>query len=198
MDIDSLTRDMTRQYKVGDLAEALRRADEILASEPDNLNALIVKGGILSLPTPEFCDCGAAVELLREASSRHPEDVRYLLALGDVEKNAGEYEAAESTYRKVLALDPDSFDARIGLAALERHPGTTVSLEEAEGLAETAARRWPEKWRGHVGLANILQRRGDKKRAREELEIAISLLGPDVDDAVRRALQNQLTALPRR
>ena len=188
---------MVASFKSYDLGEALRLADSILAVDPDDLEALSVKANILALPDPEFCNYEAAVRISEDAVARHPSDMRYLLALADVQKNTGEYAAAEQSYRRVMQVDVDNLDARLCLASLEGHPGTNITSAEAQSLLEAAIQHHPAQWKPHAVLAQNLYRHGKYRDAARQYELA--LLNTDsMPQEFRNSLNQELIDVQQR
>jgi len=90
---------------------------------------------------------------LLEALKLSPETVDDTLLAANIADHAGEYDAAETAYRRVLAIDPKSVPANSGLAhvliARKRYP-------EAETLLRTALEKSPDDPGLTAQLATVL------------------------------------------
>ena len=80
-----------------------------------------------------------AAERYRQVLEASPESLRAWVNLGNVEAGRGRPQGAERAYRRALSISPDDPDALNNLAWLLLQEGS--SLEEAEALAQRAARR---------------------------------------------------------
>lgn len=94
----------------------------------------------------------ASTELL-EALKLSPETTEDTLLAADLAEDAGNHEAAESSYRRVLAADPKSVAANSGLAhvLIERK-----QYPEAEKLVRAALQQEPEDPALNAQLATVL------------------------------------------
>jgi tetratricopeptide (TPR) repeat protein len=112
----------TRLYLAQSLAsqtqwtKAIRQYQAILDAEPDNADALRGMGYCL-LSQERY---GDAINVLAKANTIEPGNVQGLVWLAQGYGMAGELDKSESTFRKVLAIDPGSQDAKTGLDTLEK------------------------------------------------------------------------------
>jgi tetratricopeptide (TPR) repeat protein len=112
----------TRLYLAQSLAsqthwsKAVQHYQAILAAEPDNADAL--RGlGYCHLSQERY---GDAISVLSKANTIEPGNVQGLVWLAQGYGMAGELDKSESTFRKVLAIDPSSQEAKTGLDTLEK------------------------------------------------------------------------------
>ncbi|MGA2541999.1 MAG: tetratricopeptide repeat protein [Verrucomicrobiota bacterium] len=96
------------------LREAVRVAPDHVAAH-QNLGNLLVKQGRFD----------AAVQQFGEALKVKFDDPALFVALGNAQGRRGDLDAARKCFQKALSLDPDSADARNGLAALRQMQGAT-------------------------------------------------------------------------
>jgi tetratricopeptide (TPR) repeat protein len=109
-------------------AEAKQAFEDALALNPHNWRALF-ELGLIAMPT----DPERAMVLLAKAAKYAPRTSRAaaFVALGDLEMQAGDFEAARKAYRGAVADIPYLFDARVGLAkALEALGDEKGALEQ--------------------------------------------------------------------
>jgi tetratricopeptide (TPR) repeat protein len=112
----------TRLYLAQSLAsqtqwtKAIQQYQAILDAEPDNADALRGMGYCL-LSQERY---GDAINVLAKANTIEPGNVQGLVWLAQGYGMAGELDKSESTFRKVLAIDPGSQDAKTGLDTLEK------------------------------------------------------------------------------
>jgi len=98
----------------GHLREAIRSAPENVPAH-QNLGILLVKQGRLDEAIQQF---GAALTLKSD-------DPALFVALGNAQGRRGDWDAALACFQKALTLDPNSADARDGLAAVRRMQSAT-------------------------------------------------------------------------
>jgi tetratricopeptide (TPR) repeat protein len=68
--------------------------------------------GLLRINTPK------ALELLKSIAEEHPDDLRILLFYGDVLRESGKPDEAETLYKKILIIEPGNTRALVAMAAL--------------------------------------------------------------------------------
>jgi len=193
-DIYTKKAQMRAASRDGRFQDAISVSDEILAAAPDDFDAVMTKAQIWSIPDPTWCNYDAAIALVDEARRRHPDDLRFLIGLASIQKNAGNYDHAARWYREALQGDEKNYDALTGLASLEEYPGADVSSADARQILEKARNVAPERWQAYAMLAQHLQRSGDKAAARVNYEAAIRRV--DAQDArMREELEQEMRAL---
>ena len=111
----------------------------------------------------------AALRIMQELAARRPDDAAVALRLGEANAALGHPQAAEASFRSVLAASPGNRQASFGLARLHLASDPAAALVELQRLAEAAPRD-----------ARILT----------DLGVAFDLLGRagEAQDAYHRAL----------
>lgn len=105
--------------ELGDLERAelaLRRA---LIAEPDDIESRVLLGLVLIDKKQE----SLAVEVLSQAVSQSPEHSNAHAALARAQVELGSYEAAESSFKKAIDLDPNNVGAVNDLGVLYKRQG---------------------------------------------------------------------------
>jgi tetratricopeptide (TPR) repeat protein len=118
----------------------------------------------------------AAERLLRAAAADFPNDSRPRLALADAYEQAGRLEQAADEIEAALRLDPDNADAHEALARVAALSGRR--LDRAEELLTRDLQRLPAEDDAaladcHYALGAVLERQGDRGRAREHYQEAL-------------------------
>ncbi|RAZ80259.1 YaiO family outer membrane beta-barrel protein [Mesorhizobium atlanticum] len=90
----------------GDTARARVLVDDVLATAPDNVEALDLDGRIALLEA----DYTRAAQSFQRALALEPRNAEALVGIGDVRRAAGDDEAARQAYRQALAIEPGSAD----------------------------------------------------------------------------------------
>lgn len=183
-----------------DLVKAGEQADLVLKSEPDGLDANLLKASVLAAGGK----LKEAEKVLVRISSVHADSIKPLLLLANVRTAAGNREAARESLKAALSIKPGSVEPRIALAriglmenrpaqaeeelnaALKDNPGNVAVLAALvdvyvltgrTAFAEDAARKIVEasgnKAESYVVLASIQRASGSKEKARETLRQGI-------------------------
>lgn len=100
--------------KKRDLAEAKRLTDEGLAKFPEDRDLLIDKVNFFFTEQKQ----GEAIEFLKKLAAKDPNNESILYNLAVAYETTGDTVAARQGYDKVLAINPNNFDANLGLGAL--------------------------------------------------------------------------------
>ncbi len=114
----------------------------------------------------EYCEKALALE---------PSLVEVRVALGDLYRHAGDYDAAESEFLAVLDENEKSPQALIGLAAAYE---VQDRLVEAESALKRAIRQQPGSWKTHLRLGGFLFRQWRYNEALPFFEQVVAL-SPD-------------------
>ncbi len=139
----------TAHHQRGELSEAEGLYQQVLASDPDHPLAL---GNYAALA--QATDRGElAVELLKRGVTAHPELGFLHLNLGEVQRLAGDCEAAMVSFQRALAIDDTLPVAHIGLGYALRDCGRVTEAVESLRQAVVVA---PERFEGHNGLGLML------------------------------------------
>jgi len=115
--IDRLLELATQRHRAGDLPEARGLYAQILAADP-NQDVALFRSGLLELQEGRL---QAALRSIHQATLAAPTNGRYQFGLGQVLDALQRWDEAADAYRRALADDPSSHDARIALGvALQR------------------------------------------------------------------------------
>ncbi len=131
-----------------------------------------------------------AVRLLEEAVSIRPDFAvghnRLAVAYGSL----GLHNEAVATVQKAIELDPTNPEHHFALGWLQLDQSVT---DTAERSFQRSLELEPRMASARIGLAEVARRRGDYKRALEELDFALSV--PDLDTATTKRLQQRREAV---
>src|SRR5262249_32078264 len=100
----------------------------------------------------------AAAKRLEGMRKLWPRDVRLLTDIGTVWRRAGNAKLSEAAFQQAVAIDPDSVDARLGLAKLKLLAGDAARAATAYRDAETAYKR--RSYPAHAQLGDAKNRLG--------------------------------------
>jgi Flp pilus assembly protein TadD len=119
-----------------------------------------------------------ALAAYRKASELTPKDTEPHLSAGLLQERQKEFSAAEAEYKQVLAVDPHSSEAAIGLTNLYMKSGR---LGEAEPLLRRLATERPDDAGIHLQLGRVLAAQSKKDDAITEIQTALKLAPADSD-----------------
>src|SRR6202795_3550753 len=119
-----------------------------------------------------------ALAAYRKASELTPKDPEPHLSAGLLQERQKEFSAAEAEYKQVLAVDPHSTEAAIGLTNLYMKSGR---LGDAEPLLRRLATERPDDAGIHLQLGRVLSTQGKKDDAIAEMQIGLKLAPGDAD-----------------
>jgi tetratricopeptide (TPR) repeat protein len=142
----------------GRLREGMEILEDLLRTEPENVNVLYNLGMCYS----ELGNIDKSIQTLEKCVKLAPRHANALTALGFSYSRRGEQEKALAKLEAALEIDPDNFFALKNhgavLAKLGRYDEAITSLEKANRLL-------PDSPEILYGLALAHQERGDTKRA---------------------------------
>jgi len=119
-----------------------------------------------------------ALAAYRKASELTPKDPEPHLSAGLLQERQKEFSAAEAEYKQVLAVDPPSTEAAIGLTNLYMKSGR---LGDAEPLLRRLATERPDDAGIHLQLGRVLAAQSKKDDAITEIQTALKLAPADSD-----------------
>ena len=119
-----------------------------------------------------------ALTAYRKASELTPKDPEPHLSAGLLHERQKEFSAAEADYKQVLALDPHSTEAAIGLTNIYMKSGR---LGDAEPMLRRLAAERPDDAGIHLQLGRLLAAQGKKDDAIMEIQTALKLAPSDAD-----------------
>ena len=92
--------------------DAKTRADQVLAKDPKNVDAFIVRANA----TAGLKDLPGAIKEMEDAVKANAEDGRVLTNLGSLQLSQGDSAEAEANFKQALQVSPNSIEARLALA----------------------------------------------------------------------------------
>ncbi len=147
-----------QHHQAGRLSEAEAAYREMLAVDPDNIDALHFLG-VISHQRGEH---GRAAELISRALSRNPSNAPAHNNFGNALGAQGKLNEAVVSYLNALALDPDYVDALVNLGAALRAQGKP---DRAVACYKRALALAPNAPAARAGLQEVLGDRGKVERA---------------------------------
>ena len=156
--VPALLRAAEAQAALGQRDQAARTFGEALAVAPDNGDAALGLGR-LKLAT----DPAAAAGVFLRVTTRDPRNVAALIDLGIASDLLGRHDAAQSDYRRALAIEPERLAANVNL-------GLSLALS---GDAQQALRI----------LRPLADGPGTSPRIRQDLAVALALAGDNAGAA---------------
>jgi Flp pilus assembly protein TadD len=143
-------------------ATALKPTDHV---EEGQARAWLALGRLLENSKPED-----ALAAYQKAATLTPKDPEPHLSAGLLREREKDFPGAETEYKQVLALDPRSTEAVIGLTNLYMKSGR---IGEAEPLLRHLAAERPDDAGIHLQLGRVLAAQGKKDDAIPEIQAAL-------------------------
>jgi len=165
-----------RSHRAGRLSEAEVAYDDVLAVDPENIDALHFLG-VIAYQRGEH---GRAEKLISRALSRNASNAPAYNNLGNALGAQGKLDAAIACYRQALALQPGYADAWVNLGATFRAKG---EVEKAVQFYHHALSLAPDIPMTHCNLGNALAQQGKLDDAVACLRKALALK-PDFVEAL--------------
>ena len=159
---EARTRIAAIQYAEGHPAEAHKTIDEVLAREPDNGPALLVKARFLLREN----QLDAALARATTAVRSDPESAAAQYMLGNIQASRHDTDAAVRAFQEALRLNPRAVAAQLQLARLQLATG---AIQPAAASAEEAVSSAPDNPVARLMLVRTLLAKGDLPRAEAEL-----------------------------
>lgn len=153
------------QMDDGDMAAAVASANEVLAAEPDNANANLVRG-MWATEQLEIDDAAGRFERLTRAE---PDDPRAWLGLALVQLYRQEHAAAIASFERALTFMPDNVGTIVALGWAQFTHNEIVAAEKTFRRAIGIERNFGE---AHGGLAITLVWQNRRMEARREIALA--------------------------
>jgi tetratricopeptide (TPR) repeat protein len=129
-----------------------------------------------------------ALDAYQKASALTPKDPEPHLSAGLLRERRKDFPGAESDYKQVLAVDPRSNEAAIGLTNVYMKAGRVA---EAEPLLRQLSASRPEDAGLHLQLGRVLATQGKRDEAIPEIQAALKLSPNDIE--AQRDLADLLT-----
>ncbi|EHK53100.1 tetratricopeptide repeat protein [Allomesorhizobium alhagi] len=154
-------------FRSGDLAEASRLAETVLAAQPNNSEAMQLLASIAAAEKAKQAGPAAAQADTdkRPIQRAKPEPSVLATTLERAQKlrDEGRFAEAEASYREALALSPGNADVLVALGLVA---GYQQNFNEAEGFFRAALERAPDYLDARLGLVRLAMWRGDLAGAR--------------------------------
>lgn len=166
----------------GDRAEAIRRLRNIVATRPDDLDAVSVLGDLLRYDEDYLAAADAYGKALEISGGQSPADWRFYYVRGIAYERAKEWPKAEADFLKALELNPDQPQVLnyLGYSWIDQD----MHLERALGMIEKAVEAQPMD--GYIidSLGWAFYKLDRMEEAVETLERAVMLLpnDPEIND----------------
>lgn len=167
---------------MGDRTEALRRLRNIVATSPDDLDAISVLGDLLRYDEQYLDAAKAYTQALEVTGGDNPGDWRFYYVRGIAYERADEWPLAEADFLKALELNPDQPQVLnyLGYSWIDQD----MNLTEALGMIEKAVEAQPQD--GYIvdSLGWAFYKLGRMEEAVETLERAVMLnpTDPEIND----------------
>ncbi|HEY0178265.1 MAG TPA: tetratricopeptide repeat protein [Dokdonella sp.] len=155
-------------HRQGRLDEAEQGYRALLATEPDNVDALFMLGVVRR----QRGDAGEAERCFRRAHELAPREGDIALHLASARYQNGKHEEARQGYERALALDPNLTGAHIGLGQIAMNAGDAGAAEHHFRVAL----RTGEDGHALAGLGTLMIERGDFDAALRYLTRAAELV----------------------
>jgi tetratricopeptide (TPR) repeat protein len=166
----------------GDRAEAIRRLKNIVATQPDDLDAVSVLGDLLRYDEDYLAAAEAYGQALAITGGESPADWRFYYVRGIAYERAKQWPDAEADFLKALDLNPDQPQVLNYLGYSWVDQG--INLEPALEMIEKAVERAPND--GYIidSLGWAFYRLGRYDEAVQALEQAVQLRpnDPEIND----------------
>jgi tetratricopeptide (TPR) repeat protein len=167
---------------LGDREEAIRRLRNIVAVNPDDLDAVAVLGDILRYDEQYEESAEAYTRAIELTGGNRPNDWRFFYVRGIAYERDGQWEQAEPDFQRALELNPDQPQVLNYLGYSWVDMG--INLDEALEMIETAVEAQPQD--GYIvdSLGWAFYKLGRIDEAVETLERAVQLLpnDPEIND----------------
>ncbi len=167
---------------LGDREEAIRRLTNIVAVDPDDLEAVSVLGDLLRYDEQYLEAAAAYSEAIRISGGTTPSDWRFFYVRGIAYERAKEWPKAEVDFQRALELNPDQPQVLnyLGYSWIDMD----MHLDEALGMIEKAVEARPSD--GYIidSLGWAFYKLGRLEEAVATLERAVMLLpsDPEIND----------------
>jgi protein O-GlcNAc transferase len=165
---DRLLEIAAEHHRVGNLAEARRFYQEILAVDPQCAAALF-RAGLLELQEGH---AGAALAYITHASAADPGEATFELYRGHALQALERWNEAADAYRQSLHLQPNFADAQMALGIVLQRSGHLARAATAYRQALTLK---PEDSRVWGNLGTVLRELGDIDESIRSLKSAMAL-----------------------
>lgn len=166
--IEDLMREAYRLHQSGDLSAAEDAYRRILAEQPENVDALYLRGEIAH----RTGRLDAAIEWFGKAAALRPGEALFHQELAGALQAAGANAGAAEHYRRVLEIEPQNLDARTGLGVVQLEMGDAAA---AAATFRVLVEADPRSLGGQVNLGSALLAQRQYAAAAECFEAALRI-----------------------
>jgi protein O-GlcNAc transferase len=166
--IDQAMQAARQHHQAGQLAEAETIYRQVLAQQPNHVDAL----HLLGMLAGEVGRLDAAAELIAQAVQLQPDFAEAQVNLGNVLQRLWRFDDAIAAYRKAIAINPNYADAYNNLGVALKGLGR---LDEAVAAYRQAMQFHPDSAETHNNIANALKGMGRLDEAVDSYRRAIAL-----------------------
>lgn len=185
-DNKNLFQEALELHQTGNLVDAETLYDEILETQPENIDTTFFLG-TLKLQKTDF---EKARMLLEKAITLKPDHARAYNNLATVLKEQGKLGEAVESYNKSITLQPDYAMAHCNLGNLLKDLGR---FDEAEKSCRRAISLQPDYADAHNNLASTLQKQGKNDEAIVSYSMAIKYNPENINAHINRSSALLLT-----
>ena len=175
---ERLYREALEARAAGDFKTAIARLEEVIAFQPDDVDALLLLGTLYGFER-RFEEALAALE---RGLSLAPDYTDIRLAIARIKAWQGEFDSASQVVEAVLAEQPDNLEALIQRGRLAYYQD---ELGRAEAAFSEVLKRQPENSEALVGLGDAKWAQGEYAEARAYYRRAAAAQ-PDAPEAAER------------
>ena len=180
-DLDNTAR-VASFYLLGrQVEEARRRVDDILSENPDHIQALYLKAGILSNGQENL---PKIKEIYSRILALNPQEARAHLALARIFGAENDFAQAESHLIKAKTITPDSiniYKTLFDFYMTSQHP------DKGLAVLKELVQQHPDQADPHIFLGNFYQGRGQSDKAVAEFKAAIEKDKTNINARMRLA-----------
>ena len=174
-DITTKLQQAVTYHQTGQLSEAEKLYQQVLADDPQNADAFHLLG-IIAYQRNKY---QLAIDLITQAIATDPNQAPFFNNLGNALQNQGKLEESVQAYQKALQIQPDYAEAYSNLGVVLKDQG---HLEEAFRACQKAIKSKPTYATAHNNLGVILHKQGEFEKAIAAYHQAIEI-SPDNSEA---------------
>ncbi|MEO2015990.1 MAG: tetratricopeptide repeat protein [Fuerstiella sp.] len=154
---------------------------------PGQMKALVTRSPVDELD-PLMNESGALSEEYRTAKKQLTRADDTMLKFARWREDLGDYQEAKEHYREILTDNPDSLEARLGIARIEFATGRVA---EAQAILAATGRKHPDSPEVWMEIGRIHSHQEEWDQAVQSLEKAVAI-APSSDPALFKATRYEL------
>lgn len=156
----------------GQFAEAATRFGTLAKARPENREYPVLQASMLL----SIASMDEARTVVKEELDDHPDNLRALFMLGQIERFSGNQRGFQATMEAIIKQDPQNPDANASMGDIHYTAKTYTRAEQSYVRALAAD---PTHVDALIGLARVQYRRNDLKPALANLDKAIAIIPED-------------------